>query len=58
MNVQELIDELKSYNPQAEVTTPYSETICLGYIDDEGRYDKKTTKLVFIEWSDYAEDND
>lgn len=36
MKVQELIDELKSYNPNAEITTPYSETIALSYISEGG----------------------
>lgn len=36
MMVKELIDELKNYNPEAEITTPYSETIELSYISKDG----------------------
>ena len=55
MKVQELIDELQTYNPNAEVTTPYSETIELSYIS-EGGADKSNTQIVFIEWADYVDD--
>ena len=53
MKVRELIEELKTYNPDAEITTPYSETIGLSYISDK---EKGDAKIVFIEWEDY--DND
>ena len=35
MKVREFIEELKTYNPDAEITTPYSETIGLSYISDK-----------------------
>lgn len=55
MKVRELIDELKTYNPNAEVTTPYSETIELSFISING-YDKSNTPIVFIEQRDYVDD--
>ena len=58
MIVSELIDELKEYNPDAEITTPYSETICLAWIYDNGKYDKSNTPFVFIEQADYEADYD
>lgn len=54
MKVSELIKELQTYNPDAEITTPYSETIELSYIS-EGEVDKSNTKVVFIEWRDYVD---
>ena len=53
MIVSELIEELKSYNPNAEVTTPYSETIELSFISGDG---KSNAEIVFIEWADYVDD--
>lgn len=53
MKVKELIDELKTYNPNAEVTTPYSETIELSFIDIGGG--KLDTPIVFIEQRDYVD---
>lgn len=53
MKCDKLIETLKNYNPNADVTTPYSEDICISYIDDDGKYDKHTTPIIFIEWSDY-----
>ena len=58
MLVQELIENLKSFNPLAEVHIPCSSEIVLGYIADEElqfldgakvEEDKKKTKIVFIE---------
>lgn len=54
--ISELINELEEYNPNAEITTPYSETIELSYICDEGG-NKKTAKIVFIEWADENGEN-
>lgn len=51
MKCSELIKELQEFNPDANVTTPYSEDICLSYIA-EGGADKRTTKIIFIEWAD------
>ena len=52
MKCKDLINELMKYNPDADVTTPYSEDICLSYISGNG-IDKKTTELIFIEWEDW-----
>lgn len=61
MKVSELIQQLCNYNQDAEITTPYSETIELSYIcfDEEGNpLDQTETPLVFIEWSDYEKEDD
>jgi len=47
-----LISKLKEFNPDADVTTPYSEDICIGYIDNGGEFDKQNTPIVFIEMCD------
>ena len=52
MFIEEFIEELQEFNPKAEITTPYSETIELSYICEDGA-DKKTTKMVFIEGRDF-----
>lgn len=52
MKCSKLIEALKEYNPDADVTTPYSEDICIGYIDNEEEYDKHTTPIIFIEGCD------
>ena len=60
MKVEELIEELCKYNRDAEVTTPYSETIRLSYIymDCEGNpLDQSETPLVFIEGCDINEED-
>jgi len=54
MIVKELIEELKQFNPDAEITRDDSETILLSYII-EGGADKSNTELVFIEKCDYDE---
>lgn len=60
MIVKELIDELKEYNPNAEITTPYSETIELGYIDicDGEICTRRDTPLVFILGRDWIVEDD
>ena len=55
MLVKELIEELKQYNPDAEITRDDSETILLSYICENGT-DRSDTKLVFIEKCDYADE--
>lgn len=55
MKVKELIEELKGFNPDAEITRDDSETIELSYICSDGAT-KETTKLVFVEMRDYVED--
>ena len=50
-----MINELKEYNPFAEVTLTTSEDICLSYIckDNHGNeLTKETTGLIFIEPKD------
>lgn len=51
MLIEEFIEELSQFNPKAEITTPYSETIELSWISADGA-DKEDTKLVFIEGRD------
>ena len=51
MLIEEFIEELSQFNPKAEITTPYSETIELSWISSDGA-DKEDTKLVFIEGRD------
>ena len=55
MKNKELIEKLKEFNLEADVTTPFSEDICIGYIDDDEKYNEKTTPIVFIEPCDYIE---
>ena len=55
MIVSELIEELKQYNPDAEISRDDSETILLSYIA-EGGADASTTEMIFIEKCDYADD--
>ena len=55
MQCSKLIEELKKYNQEADVTLTTSEDICLSFIceDNNGnRLTPKTTKLVFIEPKD------
>lgn len=52
MKIKELINELKKYNPEADITLPTSETITLSFISDEGGT-TKDTKQVFIEGCDF-----
>ena len=52
MIVQELIDELKTYNPDAEISRDDSETILLSFIGEN----KNDTRYVFIEKADYVDD--
>lgn len=61
MKVSELIQQLCNYNQDAEVTTPYSETIELSHIciDVEGNpIDQRETPIVFIEGCDYEQEID
>ena len=61
MKVYELIRELCNYNQDAEVVTPHSETICIGYIATDSEcniYDQRDTLIVFIEGCDYVEEDD
>jgi hypothetical protein len=51
MKVKTLINILNEFNPDAEITTPYSETIELSYIADEDTT-KKNTETVFIDGCD------
>ena len=56
MKVNELIEELKTYNPDAEISRGDSETIRLSYISNNGE-GKSDTDMVFIEMADYTEEN-
>ena len=61
LKVEELIRELYNYNQEAEITTPYSETIELSYIymDTDGNpLDQRETPIVFIEGCDYINEDD
>ena len=60
MKVYELIRQLCNFNQDAEVVTPYSETIRLGWIftDTEGNImDQRETPYVFIEGCDINEED-
>ncbi len=52
MKVSELIDELKQYNPNAEVTRVDSETIYLSFIGES----PETAGIVFVEARDYVDE--
>ena len=54
MKISELIDELKKFNPDAEISRDDSETIWLSYICNDGAT-PETTKMVFIEMADYED---
>ena len=61
MLVSELIEKLYTYNQDAEITTPYSETIELSHIciDSKGNpLDQRETPIVFIELADYENEDD
>lgn len=52
MKAGQLIEILSTYNPDADVTTTFSEDILISYIDANGKYTKENTPIVFIEPSD------
>lgn len=54
MIVSDLIEELKTFNPNAEISRDDSETIILSFISMNGE-NKSNTKMVFIEKADYEE---
>ena len=56
MLIEKFIEELSQFNPKAEITTPYSETIELSWICDDGA-GKEDRKLVFIEGRDFIVEN-
>lgn len=61
MKVKDLIMKLYDYNQEAEITTPYSETIDLSFIcmDLEGNpLSSRETPIVFIELCDYEDEDD
>ena len=61
MKVSELIHKLYNFNQDAEVTSPYSETIELSYIymDVDGNpIDSRETPIVFIEGCDHVKEDD
>ena len=55
MKCSDLIDELKGYNPNADVVLVFSEDIELSWIDGDGEFTKETTPIVFIEGCDLGE---
>lgn len=57
MKIKELIDKLKDFNPNADISTVASEDIKLTYVYcvDGKEYSKKTTQQVFIEPVDACE---
>ena len=55
MKVKELINELKEYNQEADISLTTSETIILSYISDENGT-KQDTKQVFIEGRDMIDE--
>ena len=54
MIVRELIEELLTYNLDAEVVTDYSESVRVGYIEetDNEHFNKSNTPFVFIDGCD------
>lgn len=52
MKNNKLIEKLKEYNPNADVTLTTSEDICIGYIVGDEGYDKSNTPIIFIEGCD------
>ena len=47
--MQSKYKKLKAYNQDADCTLTTSEDITISYIDDDGKYTKKNTPIVFIE---------
>lgn len=43
-----LIDKLKGFNPDADVTLTTSEDILISYISGDEKYDKSNAPIVFI----------
>lgn len=54
MKVKDLIEQLHSFNPLADVSLTDSETIYISYIS-EGGATPQTTKAVFIEGCDFCQ---
>lgn len=52
MKIKDLIIRLLDYNMDAEVCGKYFESVEIGHIDHNGRFDKKNTPLVFIQGCD------
>lgn len=59
MKIEKLIQELKEYNQNADITLPYSEDICIGWICKDPiskkQLTKKTTTQLYIEGCDREE---
>ena len=49
MKAKKLIEILLTFNPNADVTTTFSEDILVSYIDANGKYTKENTPIIFIE---------
>ena len=61
MKVKDLIMKLYDFNQEAEITTPYSETIELSFIcfdKDHNPIGSRETPIVFIEGCDFEQDVD
>jgi len=59
MKIQDFINELKKYNPEADITLTTSEDITISYICKDSKGNEltpKTTKQCFIEGCDYMEE--
>lgn len=54
MKIEELVKELKDFNPKADISLKDSEDICISYICEDGAT-PQTTKQVFIEPCDYCQ---
>ena len=54
MKINEFIELLKGFNQDADITLTDSETITLSYVDNNGKYTKKDTPIVFIEPEDWC----
>lgn len=52
MRCDKLIEELKEFNPLADISLTVSEDICLSYISSDGTENKSTAKHIFIEPTD------
>ena len=56
MKVSKLIEQLQDFNPNADITLPCSEDICIGWICKDYKtgeeLTKKTTPQLFIEFDE------
>lgn len=60
MNVEEAIAKLKEFNPKAELTTTFTETIAFSWVSDDTEdieESKKNARVVFIEPAENEEED-